>query len=117
MPNRRLVPENLVPTLRAAGFTHLLLAEAKGPTAPNNGTLSRYVDADQAIEPGRLATLLEYDFHELDGVMRHYRLVELRGDASARTTAPRSDSPHTRPHAAAAGTLNVAAVCDRAATI
>src|SRR4029077_7561620 len=64
--------EDFVPTLRAAGFTHLLLADAKGSTAPNTSTLSRAVDTDQAIEPGRLATLLEYDFHEPDGVWRHY---------------------------------------------
>jgi hypothetical protein len=80
--------EDFVPMLRAPGFTHLQLADAKGPTAPNNSTLSRGVEADQAIEPGRLATLLEYDFHEPDGVLRHYRLVELRGDATARSVPP-----------------------------
>jgi hypothetical protein len=77
----------LVARLRAAGFTHLLLAEADGEAARYNDTLSRHVAAAQAAAPAQQVTLLRYDFHESDGGTRHYQLVELcDGDDPSRAS-------------------------------
>lgn len=65
--------------LRAAGFTHLLLASSQGPGAvPYDDTLARLVDAEQATHADSLVLLEEYRHQEPGGAMRHYRLMALR---------------------------------------
>lgn len=64
--------------LRAAGFTHLLLAETL--TDDDGGydpTLSRLADAQQTAGGAELLTLDEYRFTDSDGIVRHYRLLKL----------------------------------------
>jgi hypothetical protein len=91
-PRHLADPAELVPLLRAAGFTHLLLAQADGAAVRYNGTLSRHMTAAQAADAGQQVTLLGYEFLEPDGSRRHYRLVELR----ERGTVPSEISYRTR---------------------
>jgi hypothetical protein len=72
---------DLVPALRAAGFTHVLLAEADDTSSPYNRTLSRLTAAADAATEGRLKTCLNYEFRGADGARRRYRLIELRGQS------------------------------------
>ncbi|MGH7192944.1 MAG: hypothetical protein ACREJM_05330, partial [Candidatus Saccharimonadales bacterium] len=77
--DRRLAsPDLLSPTLRAEGFTHLLLAEGLDGTVHYNSTLSRL--ADQAFAMGRdtLECLAEYESEDSEGAVRRYRLIALR---------------------------------------
>ncbi len=71
---------SLSSTLRARGFTHVLLAEAQGPSGIHyDNTLSQLVDKELA-GPGRaeLLCLSDYQFLDTDGANRHYRLFWLR---------------------------------------
>lgn len=68
--------------LRQRGFTHLLLVESRGGSGIDfDATLSTLVDRAGREDPAsarRLACLDQYDFVDADGVVRHYRLIELR---------------------------------------
>ena len=77
--DRRLAsPGELGRALRAAGFTHLLLAESLGDGIHYNPTLSRLADAALATGNECLECMLEYTFEDADGAMRRYRLMALR---------------------------------------
>jgi hypothetical protein len=71
-------PGQLAAHLRADGFTHLLLAQAKGEGIRYNKTLWRLAAAAARDNPQSLRTLLDYTHRDQDGVLRRYRLVELR---------------------------------------
>lgn len=73
-------PANLGRTLRARGFTHVLLAETvSGPGIQFDPTLRRLVDAasvaDAQSAPLRL---LAYEVVDTDGARRRYKLLALR---------------------------------------
>jgi hypothetical protein len=76
-------PEELSRTLRAAGFTHLLLAEAAEGGITFDPTLSRLVQrqeqAENSLPPEdrKLRLVTEYEFADADGT-RRYRLIDLR---------------------------------------
>lgn len=77
--DRRLAsPGLLSQTLRAAGFTHLLLAEGLGGGIHYNSTLSRL--ADQALSARResMECLAECHVEVADGAVRRYRLIGLQ---------------------------------------
>jgi hypothetical protein len=67
--------------LRAAGFTHLLLAETENATGGihYNDTLSRLANQRLAV-PGQqaLVCLQDYRIHDEEGQQRRYRLLLLR---------------------------------------
>ena len=66
--------------MRDAGFTHLLLVENYGSQGVQfDPTLSQLAD-DQwdAGDGSALTVLTEYDFEDVDGGLRHYRLVMLQ---------------------------------------
>jgi hypothetical protein len=72
-------PKRLGATLREAGITHLLLVENR----ENKGirfdpTLPRLVEAQAAADPHAAVLLAEYEFRDVDGARRHYRLLGLR---------------------------------------
>jgi hypothetical protein len=72
-------PKDLNRTLRQAGFTHVLLAEAlDGTGIQYDSTLARLTAAQAAADPGSLVTLADYRFHDADGGQRRYRLLLLR---------------------------------------
>jgi len=73
-------PGQFAGALRAAGFTHLLLAEVVSGDAPGyDPTLSRLADAELAGPAAdRLWIVSRYEHHAPDGVVRRYRLVEMR---------------------------------------
>ena len=76
-------PADLSRQLRAAGFTHLLLAETlSGGGIQYDPTLSRLADAQLAAGAAdALHTLDEYRFADADGAVRRYRLVMLCDEA------------------------------------
>lgn len=73
-------PEQLRDRLRAAGFTHLLLAESLNDAGIRyNGTLSRLADIPAAPRPGApFDVLVDYQFKDADQAVRRYRLVALK---------------------------------------
>ncbi len=73
-------PVELSRQLRAAGFTHLLLAESLNESGIHyNDALSRLADASLASAAARLFDVLtDYQFEDRDGAVRRYRLVALR---------------------------------------
>lgn len=73
-------PGQLVSALKGAGFTHLLLAEVVAGDAPDyDPTLRRLIDAELAGPAGeKLWVVSRYEHHAPDGVVRRYRLIELR---------------------------------------
>jgi hypothetical protein len=71
-------PTDLSKRLLDDGFTHLLLAEASGPGIRFNARLARLVAAQQAIEPRRFRTLIDYQIVDFDGALRRYQLLEIR---------------------------------------
>ncbi len=68
--------------LRAAGFTHVLLAETiEGDGIQYDPTLSRLADAQLAGDSADgLFVLTNYCYRDVDGTVRHYRLVALRDE-------------------------------------
>lgn len=75
--------------LRAAGFSHVLLADSAGSRGIRyEPTLSRLIDAELASEAKALtslastfpqpACLADYRFVDADGAKRRYRLIQLR---------------------------------------
>jgi hypothetical protein len=76
-------PDDLSRALRAAGFTHVLLAESRDGGITFDPTLSRLVerqeDAERDLPPHRrqLQLVTEYEFADADGT-RRYRLIDLR---------------------------------------
>jgi hypothetical protein len=70
-------PGDLSHTLRAAGFSHLLLAESTGGGIRYRRTLRRLVD-EQTADASQLPCLFECRFADSDGATRRYRLIELR---------------------------------------
>jgi hypothetical protein len=73
-------PAELSQQLRAAGFTHLLLAESENNRGIQyEATLSRLV-AEQIAEGGEasLSCLGDYRYEDSDGAVRRYRLMMLR---------------------------------------
>jgi len=79
--DRRLAaPGAFSDQIRAEGFTHVLLAQAAaGQGISYDPVLARLVD-DQLAGPEaeKLLLLTEYQFHDRDGNVRHYRLLMLR---------------------------------------
>jgi len=72
-------PGQLSATLRAAGFSHLVLAETvSGGGITYDDTLSRLADAELQSFPETLLPLGRYEFRDPDGTLRRYRLVALR---------------------------------------
>ncbi|HUY87578.1 MAG TPA: phospholipid carrier-dependent glycosyltransferase [Pirellulales bacterium] len=73
-------PDELSRTLRAAGFTHLLLAESSGGAGIRyNGTLSRLADIPATPQPDApFDVLVDYQFQDDDQAVRRYRLVALK---------------------------------------
>ena len=73
-------PAELSRTLRQAGFTHLLLVENLADRgAQYDPTLSQLVAAaETAGSSDSLPRLAEYQFRDVDGGVRRYRLVMLR---------------------------------------
>ncbi len=72
-------PGDLNRTLRQAGFTLLLLAEAlDGAGIQYDSTLARLTAAQAAADPASLVTLADYRFRDSDGSARRYRLILLR---------------------------------------
>ncbi len=77
--DRRLAsPGLLSQTLRAAGFTHLLLAEAVSGPIHYNATLSRLADQALSATSDTLECLAEYHVEDAEGAVRRYRLMALR---------------------------------------
>ena len=70
-------PEQLVPLLRKAGFSHLLLCENSSKQGVQfDQTLPQLVADCRAAQGGRsFPTLWEYTFDDADGGRRHYQLV------------------------------------------
>ena len=70
-------PEQLLPLLSGAGFTHLLLAENLSDDGVQfDPTLPRLVAANRAIRgPKAFPVLWEYTFDDVDGGKRQYQLV------------------------------------------
>jgi hypothetical protein len=71
-------PADLAGYLRDTGFTHVLLAEAAGAGIRYNSRLSRLVEAARAAEPWDWRDVADYQFRDVDGTLRRYRLVALR---------------------------------------
>ena len=86
-------PGDLCDLLQNAGFSHLLLAETRGTSAAGyEPALSNLVDRElHRSGDARLATRLQYDFTDSDGVTRRYRLMEVLslGPEAPATTRPR----------------------------
>jgi len=82
-------PGQLIRALRGAGFTHLLLAEVVAGDAPDyDPTLRRLANAELAGPAGeKLWVISRYEHHAPDGVVRRYRLIELR-EAAGRSACP-----------------------------
>ncbi|HEX7447447.1 MAG TPA: hypothetical protein VF306_07870 [Pirellulales bacterium] len=77
--DRRLAsPGLLSQTLRGAGFTHLLLAEAVSGPVHYNATLSRLADQASSVRPDTLECLAECEVVDNEGSVRRYRLIALR---------------------------------------
>lgn len=70
-------PDALAPTLRAEGFTHLLLAEGLSGDVHYNSTLTRLADAALAARAASMECLVEFDAVDAPGALRRYRLVRL----------------------------------------
>lgn len=70
-------PGELSRVLRAAGFSHLLLAESTGGGIRYRGGLRRLAD-QQSADSSPLTCLFECRFADSDGATRRYRLMELR---------------------------------------
>ncbi len=70
-------PEQLIPLLRKAGFTHLLLAEnLKQEGVQFDPTLPQLVADCRAVRgKGALPVLWDYTFDDVDGGRRQYQLV------------------------------------------
>lgn len=86
--------------LRAAGFTHLLLADVEGESGAGSlSPLGRWTDAElNAVEGVAPQCLVEYTFDETDGTRRRYRLVELPGGRQRHPDAARlADAPEQSP--------------------
>jgi hypothetical protein len=66
--------------MREAGFTYLLLAENYNSQGIQyDPTLSQLADGQWDLGGGETLTLLdEYEFEDVDGGLRHYRLVMLK---------------------------------------
>jgi hypothetical protein len=71
-------PAELSGVLRAAGFSHLLLAEATGPGIRYNSRLSKLVAAARDQQPAAYVDLADYEFRDTDGSLRRYRLIALK---------------------------------------
>ncbi len=71
-------PAELSGMLRAAGFSHVLLAEATGPGIRYNGRLSKLVAAARDQRPSEYVDLADYEFRDTDGSLRRYRLIALK---------------------------------------
>lgn len=72
-------PFDLPHELKQRGFTHLLLAEAEAGGIRYNATLSRLVTACLASPAGNaFSCLCDYRVPDADGVLRRYRLLEIR---------------------------------------
>ena len=73
-------PGELALHLKAAGFTHVLLAESLNDRGIRyNTTLSGLADASLAsAAKNSLDVLIDYQFKDPDGAVRRYRLVALR---------------------------------------
>jgi hypothetical protein len=65
--------------LRAGGFTHLLLADARGSGIRFNQRLAELVAAEEAQTVGsRFKCLIDYEIADRDGAVRRYRLMQIR---------------------------------------
>jgi hypothetical protein len=71
-------PADLHRLLHEAGFTHLLLAEADGPGIRYNRRLTNLAAALERADRLALTTLMAYEFRDIDGATRRYRLVKVR---------------------------------------
>ncbi len=76
--DRDLAPVDVSAELRAAGYTHVLLAQSSGGEIHYNATLSRLVTAAERLAPETIAPIFEYDASGHSGERRSYRLIELR---------------------------------------
>ncbi|HEX2518673.1 MAG TPA: phospholipid carrier-dependent glycosyltransferase [Castellaniella sp.] len=71
-------PAKLRGVLRAAGFSHVLLAEATGPGIRYNSRLSKLVAAAREQQSDAYVDLADYEFRDSDGSLRRYRLIALK---------------------------------------
>jgi hypothetical protein len=70
-------PNETLASLRAAGFTHLLLAENEGPGVQYNPVLTQLADSAVRGQGRSMRVLFAHSHCDADGTLRRYRLLEL----------------------------------------